>query len=426
MKLSSRRGRVDGKGGLIPERIVMFGLFGQHNIGNDCTLQAMIHHTRKNFPEAEIVCVCTGPEETSVRYGIRSFGMSAESGKAGSGSSIIPLRFVTKFIGKLWRELRHVVRAIRFIGGSDLFIVPGTGLLVDHTTGFRGFPFYLFKWTHIARLCRCRILVVSIGAGPIHHPISKFLIRRALSLAEYRSYRDTYSKEYLERIGFIRRDDPIYPDLAFSLPESIFPRSENGPTSRTVVGVGLIDYQGRGGETAEERRGIYRAYLAQTGRFVSWLLDHDYDVRILIGDFAFDMSAKRDLLELLGTRGERPPQGRIISEDITSLEQLLTQLGETDIVVSPRYHNIILALMLKKRVISLSYNEKFEYLMLDFGLAQYCQRLSDLDVGSLISKLGAIEEDERGLVLRIGTKIEECRAALDAQYQRIFGNRAGS
>ena len=40
-------------------------LFGQQNWGNDATLQAIVFNTRKYLPDAELRCVCTGPDATA-------------------------------------------------------------------------------------------------------------------------------------------------------------------------------------------------------------------------------------------------------------------------------------------------------------------------------------------------------------------------
>ena len=58
-----------------PKRIAFFGLFGQGNLGNECTLQAIIYNVRKYFPDAEFKCICSGPEDTSVRHNIPAFPM---------------------------------------------------------------------------------------------------------------------------------------------------------------------------------------------------------------------------------------------------------------------------------------------------------------------------------------------------------------
>ena len=75
----------------------------------------------------------------------------------------------------------------------------------------------LLKWSLIARLRGCRVMFVSVGAGPVGSAPGRFFVKLALSLADYRSYRDVPSREVVEGIGVRAKDDRIYPDLVFGL-----------------------------------------------------------------------------------------------------------------------------------------------------------------------------------------------------------------
>ena len=102
------------------------------------------------------------------------------------------------FLG-LSEESREYIRAWRTLKGTDMFIIPGTGLLTD-AFGLSGWgPYGVFKWSLMARLRGCRVMFVSVGAGPVRSAPGRFLVRSALSLADYRSYRDAPSKEVVQR-----------------------------------------------------------------------------------------------------------------------------------------------------------------------------------------------------------------------------------
>ena len=58
-------------------------------------------------------------------------------------------------------------------------------------------PYSLFKWVLMAKLRRCRVLFVSVGAGPIDRTLGRILVKATLSLADYRSYRDEASSDCL-------------------------------------------------------------------------------------------------------------------------------------------------------------------------------------------------------------------------------------
>jgi len=58
------------------KRISLFGNFGSLNLGNECTLQAIIHNIRTLLPNAELECICTNPEDVSARHGVAAISMS--------------------------------------------------------------------------------------------------------------------------------------------------------------------------------------------------------------------------------------------------------------------------------------------------------------------------------------------------------------
>ena len=118
-------------------------------------------------------------------------------------------------------ELWRWVNSIRTLWGTDALVVPGTGLLRMLSLSTAGVH-DLFRWSIAARLCRCKILFVSVGAGPLYSRAGRFFVKTALSKADFRSYRDESSLRYLEGISFRAGNDPVYPDLSFSLPESLY------------------------------------------------------------------------------------------------------------------------------------------------------------------------------------------------------------
>ena len=159
----------------------------------------------------------------------------------------IPLarRVPMAFVG-VGAELRQYARAFRELKGTDMLIVPGTGLVTDAFGLLNWGPYSLFKWVLMAKLRRSRVLFVSIGAGPIDSILGRGLVKATLSLADYRSYRDDASRDYLRGIGFPAKRDRVYPDLVFGLPESLLSRDHaRSEGTRRVVGLGLMVYHGK-------------------------------------------------------------------------------------------------------------------------------------------------------------------------------------
>ena len=304
-----------------------------------------------------------------------------------------------------------------------MLIVPGTGLLTD-AYGLLGWgPYNVLKWSLMAKVCHCKLLFVSVGAGPIYGALGKWFVKSALSLADFRSYRDNSTMQYLKGIGFRADNDRIYPDLAFSLPEAAIPEAEipyqdTKKSRRPVVGLGLMEYAGKYSVSRPSNE-IYIAYLDNLVRLVTWLLAHEYDVRLLSGDLG-DTRARKKFRDLLRGSLSVRDEIHIIDEPIVSVENLLSQIAATDIVVATRFHNVLFALLCSKPVISISFHHKSASLMKAMGLSEYSLDINDLKSDTLIKKLCDLETNASKLKPLIREKAEEFRKTLDEQYKLIF------
>jgi polysaccharide pyruvyl transferase WcaK-like protein len=407
------------------ETIAFFGNFGTRNLGNELTLQAIIQNTRRYVPSAKVECICTAPENIPELHGIPAFQMSYRFGKTASrtrGRDNPVVRLVRRLAVRLPLELVEWVKAFRKLKDTSMLVMTGTGMLSDFGIGPLDLHYEILKWSIVARLRGCKLLFVSVGAGPIAHPLSRWIVKSALSLANYRSYRDRFSQQYLESIGFNTSKDRVYPDLVFSLaPSETHAAADRADSARvSVVGMGLMDYYGEH-TSPEDGERIYRRYVERLALFASWLLEHQYSLRLLVGDLSFDLRVRHDLLEILERSGVKIEPGRIIDEPLSSTQQLYAQLAQTDLVVATRFHNVLLALMLNRPVVALSYHDKVRALMAESGLADYCEDATELDVSSLIDRFTRLAERSELLRASMKGKTDEYRRALDEQYIQIFG-----
>jgi polysaccharide pyruvyl transferase WcaK-like protein len=424
------------------QRIALFGNFGIGNLGNEATLHAMVYNLRRHLPDVQISCICSGPEKTALAYNIPAapirprFPIWKASNKLSSDNkarewsngqtyhtTMEPDRWLQAF-ARLRALLRTfafpLLEGYRWLKGitslkeHDLLIMTGTGMLGDYALHYE-----IFRWAVIAKLRRCKLLFVSVGGGPIRHPLSRCFVKAALALADYRSYRDASSKDYLKAVGVDVKNDAVYPDLAFSLPRAVVPVDHDHDQPAFVIGVGLMNYyeSGRSGNPDT----TCHDYLGRMASFVVGLLEHSYAVRVLIGDFVDDQDVRHDLRRELEERGVNYQNRRIIDEPAASVDELLSQLSSVDLVVSSRFHNLVLAVMLGKPVFAISYHEKFQPLMDGVGLGGFCQDIEQIDVDELIGKVSILREDVPAIKLHIARETERYRVALDEQYERLVG-----
>jgi len=182
-----------------------------------------------------------------------------------------------------------------------------------------------------------------------------------------------------------------------------------------------MDYYGKG-SAHEYSEAIYQDYLEKTTNILAWLLDRKYTVRLLIGDSSYDRRIKGDVIKRLQERGSKYEKGQVIDEPVSSVEQLIAQLAEADMVIATRFHNILLALLLNKPVVALSYHEKIASLMAGVGMGEYCQNIDRLDVDLLLEQFLELEKNAGMVKSLIERKVEDYRKALDQQYAHIFNH----
>jgi len=408
-------------------RIALFGIFGIQNLGNECTLQAMLHNVRERLPAADFYTICYLPQDAAERHALRAVPVSSrhstDSTSSRSARPRTPLRRWARILfRRLPSELRDWFRAIRTLRGTDLLLMTGTGMLTDYNSSALGYPYDVFRWAVAARLAGCKVRFVSIGVGPLYARLSRRFVRWALALADYRSYRDHVSKSRLEALGFDTSSDRIFPDLAFSLPGSILPECATRHRPRRIVGLGVMNHDDPRASGAHDQDQSYRRYLWAMADFTMWLLDRGYGIRILQGDAKHDVTARQDFKATLEQRGVRYDTAGILDEGSTSVAELFAQVALTDVVVSPRFHNLILGLLLNKLVMSISYDPKNDALLQRFGLGRYCQPIDGLDVERLIEQFIDLERHGAARLPVLRERAGECRRLLDEQYRLVLAN----
>src|SRR5262245_13147541 len=154
--------------------------------------------------------------------------------------------------------------------------------------------------------------------------------------------------------------------------------------------------------------------------FVSWLQRHGYAVRLLIGDIQYDTCVLEELVDILKSRDVPTEPPLLIAEPALTVKELLHQVGETEAVISARYHNLVMALIQNKPVIALSDHFKTHSLVTDLGLAQYLVPLGNVSPDVLIDRFKQLENDGERLRPYIKAELDKYRQALDAQYATVL------
>jgi len=399
-------------------RIALLGLFGVGNLGNDVTLDVTLHHLRSRAPASQILCICANPRDVTATFGITAAALE----------TLRPWSF-WRLPGRLLRAICAVVativtepvrrrRVARELAGARQLVVVGTGILDDFGEVPWQMPARLWRWCNVAKLIGSRVDFLAVGAGPITHPVSRDLMLRACRTADYRSFRDAVSREYMKGLGLDTAHDKLLPDLVFGFPEERLPPAQPASNPPRTVGVGLMGYYGWS-DDRDRGQATYAGYISKISEFVAWLLSSGYGVRLLIGQRGADEQAVMDLRQAVRGHGHID-SARLMFETIASFDELLAQAANTDLVIASRYHNIIGALLLGRPVISIGYSSKFDDLMHQMGLEAYCQDIEQLNVSRLTGQFDSLLANQPRVVAGIQEKCREFRSRVVQGYDALW------
>ena len=398
-----------GSAGAATPRVGLFGLLGVGNTGNDGSMEAVLRYLQRDHPDAILDCLCSGPEQVSARYEIAAsrWHWYHLDGRSASGLGVA-LKFVGLGV--------DAFRMASWVRRHDVIIVSGTGVL-ESVVPLRAWqtPYRMFVLCASGKLLGTKIALVSVGASVIRERFARRLVTGAARLAYYRSFRDTVSRDALARMGVDTSGDAIYPDLAFSLPvPGSLPVPSADPGATGTVGVGVMNYFGRN-EDRRQAEELHAAYVGKMTRFICWLVDGGYTVRVLTGD-PHDEPTVREILA--GCHADRPGlrPSSIIAEPAASLGEVMQQIASVDSVVTMRFHNLVCALKLAIPALSIGYAAKHDALMADMGLSEFCQQVKTLDVDRLIEQFTELQN--RSAELR--QAIVACNAAQEELVNRQF------
>jgi polysaccharide pyruvyl transferase WcaK-like protein len=172
----------------------------------------------------------------------------------------------------------------------------------------------------------------------------------------------------------------------------------------------------------EKDTAVYQDYLGKLATFTAWLLDNDYAILFITGEAIHDRWAIDDLRKILAQRGVTAAEGQIIDEHIETVDELMTKLSSTDIVVASRFHGVLLSLLLHKPVLALSYHKKINELMADVSQGPYCLSIADFEVEVLKERFQTLEASNVEASQQIAQRVGIYQAQLTEQYERIFAN----
>lgn len=399
--------------------LALLGLFGIGNIGNEASLAAGIAAARRQRSHPDVIVVAGDPDPVGRQHGVAAVPISMAARVPSFDHLPRPVRLLLRPLVEVARWLS----AYRFLRSVDALVVPGTGILDDFGVTPQQMPYDLLRWSAVARLAGRPWAMVGVGAGPIDHPLSRRLMRRAVKNARLVTYRDEESRAFMARLGAPGRADAVQPDVAFALPRP--ERREPVDGAPREIGLGVMAYYGWGNDPIAGQA-VFASYIASMTEIARRILASGHAVRLLIGEQT-DIRAAEQVTTALGSRASARMGHTVLFEPITTFGELMAQIARTEAVVATRYHNVIAGLMTATPTISIGYADKNRAVMSSFGLEQYCHHVDAVDVDAVERDLVAaldrgphLRATMRDTAERLARQVD---ARFDATFEELVGDR---
>jgi polysaccharide pyruvyl transferase WcaK-like protein len=324
-------------------------------------------------------------------------------------------------VPNLWHEARELWRSWRLVRRLDLLAVAGGGQLDDEWGGPWGHPYALLRWSLLARAAGVPFVVLSVGSGTLRHARSRRFFARALRSAAYRSYRDAGTRDQLAFVPETQQD-PIVPDLALALRARERCRPVEAAARAPLVGLSPIAF---GHPTIWPTRdpAVHERYLEQLTAFAAGLLA-DGRRLMLYQSSGADRRIVAELVERL-RKGAGDAAHGLVTPEIDTVDDLLSHLAVVDTVVTSRLHGVILAHVLHRPCVAISFDRKVDAHMEDMGQSRFRLDIRRFDARELSETFARLEGERVEVEGELAERVAAVRGALDDQLARVVSPLVG-
>jgi len=356
--------------------ILISGYYGFNNIGDESILQAVINNLREKLSDIEITVLSKNPEFTAQKYNVHSVNR------------------------KSMKDIIHAVRK------CDLLISGGGSLLQD-VTSKKSIIYYLtIMW--MAFLFRKKVFIYSQGIGPIVSKINRGLTAITLKHAQGIVVRDEASRELLIEIGLKADDVIVTADPVLRVKRADL---EIGKEILKKEGFTKDPEKMTVGFAIREKK-IHSNFVDEICISIRRLID-EYQAQIVLIPFHYseDMAVIEEIEARLG-------------KDVTCIRhkyltnEMLSIIGNMDILVGVRLHSLIHAAIMDVPMIAISYDPKINSFMHSMDMKAMCSTY-DFTNEFFIEEFEKTVERSEAIRKKVQSRIEILIKKLDTNEELI-------
>ena len=346
------------------KNVVLSGYYGFNNAGDEAVLYSIINSLRKLDGNIEITVLSNKPADTAKSYGVKAVNR--------------------------WK-LADVTQAIR---ASDLLISGGGSLLQD-VTSKNGILYYL-GIMGIARILRKPVFIYSQGIGPVSHSRNRWLVGKMLNRAQGITVRDHQSKAELINMGvkkeIVVSSDPV---LSFA-PEEI-----EISKGQELLCRGAVNIEGKILAVSLRSWKTDGANFKAIARACDQLACQDWQIVFVPMHFPEDIAIAREVAK------EMKREAIVLKENYSPAEALAIYKS-SDMVLGMRLHALIMAAVVEKPLVAISYDPKIDNFMELLDIQEPLQ-INNLNTQEILDSIGNTWENRDVFVKNLQKKTAPLR-----------------
>lgn len=302
--------------------IVVSGYYGFNNAGDEAMLYAILRSLNQLFDHPGITVISGHPENTEKTFHVKT----------------VPRFNMAAIMKALWH--------------CDLLISGGGSLLQD-VTSWKSLMYYLtIIMTGI--VMRKHVFLFSQGIGPVRHRWIRWLLKIVLNHVDAITVRDSESKGFLERLGVKNR---IYCTADAVLTLSPVPLDEGKkilkenhvPSDKKLIGISVRHWM-----NSNDWMEKFRQYIEEMKK------NGDYAFVFIPMQYPEDVKAAQSIVP-------QKEDGVYILKGPYDTEQLVSLIGNLDLLIGIRLHALIFASLMHVPFIGISYDPKIDNFLNSVG-----------------------------------------------------------
>jgi polysaccharide pyruvyl transferase CsaB len=328
--------------------IVISGYYGYANAGDEAMLYAMIEALTEVDASVKITVISGNPNDTRRRHGV---------------AAVYRLNYP---------------EIIRVLMSSDLLISGGGSLLQDVTSD-RSLYYYL-SIMMLAKKLGKPVMLYAQGIGPVRGSMAQGAMRYIGNMVDLITVRDEGSASELKLLGIKTPPVHITADPVLALhpvdkePGRGILRRHSLEGAKPLLGISVREWKDWG---------HYKQVLAQAAD----RLTEDYGARVVFIPMQWP-----DDLEVARKIKDRMHTPAVLLEEEYTTGELLSLVGNLDILIGIRLHALIFAAVMQTPMLGISYDPKVDRFMETIG-EQHVGTLQNITFEDMLGKVQAILPD---------------------------------